>query len=56
MAVKILSHEPLNKGLSTDRKFKVQLDDDRFCLLRIAEQTAYVAKQTEFRLVRSLFE
>ncbi len=55
MAVKILTCKPLNKGWSTDRKFKVQIDDGRFGLLRIAERTAYETKQAEFRLVQSLF-
>ncbi|HFI0292827.1 TPA: aminoglycoside phosphotransferase family protein [Streptococcus suis] len=55
MAVKILSREPLTKGWSTDQKFKVRLDDGRFCLMRIAERTAYETKQAEFRLGQSLF-
>ncbi|MFI3068985.1 aminoglycoside phosphotransferase family protein [Streptococcus suis] len=55
MAVKILTRKPLTKGWSTDQKFKVRLDDGRFCLMRIAEQTSYEAKQAEFRLVQSLF-
>ncbi|WP_238140740.1 phosphotransferase, partial [Streptococcus suis] len=54
-AVKILTRKPLTKGWSTDQKFKVRLDDGRFCLMRIAEQTSYEAKQAEFRLVQSLF-
>lgn len=54
--MKIVAREPLNKGWSTDRKYKVQLDDGRLCLLRIAERVAYEAKQTEFRLVQSLFD
>lgn len=55
MAVKILSRQPLTKGWSTDRKYKVQLEDGRFGLLRIAERPAYEAKRLEFRLVQSLF-
>ncbi|HFI0237365.1 TPA: aminoglycoside phosphotransferase family protein [Streptococcus suis] len=56
MAVKILSRQPLTKGWSTDRKYKVQLEDGRFGLLRIAERLADEAKRLEFRLVQSLFE
>ncbi|HFI0256588.1 TPA: aminoglycoside phosphotransferase family protein [Streptococcus suis] len=56
MVVKILSRQPLTKGWSTDRKYKVQLEDGRFGLLRIAERPAYEAKRLEFRLVQSLFE
>ncbi|HEL2738763.1 TPA: phosphotransferase [Streptococcus suis] len=55
MAVKILSRQPLTKGWSTDRKYKVRLEDGRFGLLRIAERPAYEAKRLEFRLVQSLF-
>ncbi|HFI0158657.1 TPA: aminoglycoside phosphotransferase family protein [Streptococcus suis] len=55
MVVKILSRQPLTKGWSTDRKYKVQLEDGRFGLLRIAERPAYEAKRLEFRLVQSLF-
>lgn len=55
MAVKILTRKPLTKGWSTDQKFKVRLDDGRFCLMRIAERPAYETKQAEFRLVQSLF-
>ncbi|WP_105157449.1 aminoglycoside phosphotransferase family protein [Streptococcus suis] len=56
MAVRIVSRQPLTKGWSTDQKYKVQLEDGRLGLLRIAEQTAYEAKRLEFRLVQSLFE
>ncbi|HFU4026303.1 TPA: phosphotransferase family protein [Streptococcus suis] len=56
MTVKIVTREPLTKGWSTDRKFKVKLDDGRLCLLRIAERVAYEAKQIEFQLVQSLFD
>ncbi|MEG3239583.1 phosphotransferase [Streptococcus suis] len=55
MAVRIVSRQPLTKGWSTDQKYKVQLEDGRLGLLRIAEQTSYEAKQAEFRLVQSLF-
>ncbi|WP_079761362.1 aminoglycoside phosphotransferase family protein, partial [Streptococcus suis] len=55
MTVKIVARESLTKGWSTDQKYKVRLDDGRFCLMRIAEQTSYEAKQAEFRLVQSLF-
>ncbi|HEM5268720.1 TPA: phosphotransferase [Streptococcus suis] len=55
MTVKIVARESLTKGWSTDQKFKVRLDDGRFCLMRIVEQTSYEAKQAEFRLVQSLF-
>ncbi|MCK4043724.1 phosphotransferase [Streptococcus suis] len=55
MAVKILTRKPLTKGWSTDQKYKVQLEDGCFGLLRIAERTAYETKQAEFRLVQSLF-
>ncbi|HFI2447069.1 TPA: aminoglycoside phosphotransferase family protein [Streptococcus suis] len=55
MAVRIVSRQPLTKGWSTDRKYKVQLEDGRFGLLRIAERSAYEAKRLEFRLVQSLF-
>ncbi|WP_238595121.1 aminoglycoside phosphotransferase family protein [Streptococcus suis] len=51
-----MSRQPLTKGWSTDQKYKVQLEDGRLGLLRIAEQTAYEAKRLEFRLVQSLFE
>ncbi|HFU4054126.1 TPA: aminoglycoside phosphotransferase family protein [Streptococcus suis] len=55
MAVRILSRQPLTKGWSTDQKYKVQLEDGRFGLLRIAERTAYEAKRLEFQLVENLF-
>ncbi|AWX96294.1 phosphotransferase [Streptococcus suis] len=55
MVVKILSRQPLTKGWSTDQKYKVQLEDGRFGLLRIAERPAYEAKRLEFQLVEKLF-
>ncbi|CYV31249.1 aminoglycoside phosphotransferase family protein [Streptococcus suis] len=55
MAVRIVSRQPLTKGWSTDRKYKVQLEDGRFGLLRIAERPAYEAKRLEFQLVEKLF-
>lgn len=45
MAVKILTRKPLTKDWSSDRKYKVQLEDGRYGLLRIAERTAYETKQ-----------
>ncbi|RVU79485.1 aminoglycoside phosphotransferase family protein, partial [Streptococcus suis] len=42
-------------GWSTDQKYKVQLEDGRLGLLRIAERPAYEAKQLEFQLVENLF-
>ncbi|MGQ7445206.1 aminoglycoside phosphotransferase family protein [Streptococcus suis] len=50
-----MSRQPLTKGWSTDQKYKVQLEDGRLGLLRIAEQPAYEAKQLEFQLVENLF-
>ncbi|HEM3455187.1 phosphotransferase [Streptococcus suis] len=55
MAVRIVSRQPLTKGWSTDQKYKVQLEDGRFGLLRIAERPAYEAKRLEFQLVEKLF-
>ncbi|HEL2402967.1 TPA: phosphotransferase [Streptococcus suis] len=55
MAVGIVSRQPLTKGWSTDRKYKVQLEDGRLGLLRIAERPAYEAKRLEFQLVENLF-
>lgn len=55
MAVGIVSRQPLTKGWSSDRKYKVQLEDGRLGLLRIAERPAYEAKQLEFQLVENLF-
>ncbi|WP_024418230.1 aminoglycoside phosphotransferase family protein [Streptococcus suis] len=55
MAVRIVSRQPLTKGWSTDQKYKVQLEDGRFGLLRIAEWPAYEAKRLEFQLVENLF-
>ncbi|HEM4336458.1 TPA: phosphotransferase [Streptococcus suis] len=55
MAVRIVSRQPLTKGWSTDQKYKVQLEDGRFGLLRIAERPAYEAKRLEFQLVENLF-
>lgn len=55
MVVKILSRQPLTKGWSTDQKYKVQLEDGCFGLLRIAERLAYEAKRLEFQLVENLF-
>ncbi|HHW3828294.1 TPA: aminoglycoside phosphotransferase family protein [Streptococcus suis] len=55
MAVRIVSRQPLTKGWSTDQKYKVQLEDGRLGLLRIAERPAYEAKQLEFQLVENLF-
>ncbi|HFU4203185.1 TPA: aminoglycoside phosphotransferase family protein [Streptococcus suis] len=50
-----MSRQPLTKGWSTDRKYKVQLEDGRFGLLRIAERPAYEVKRLEFQLVENLF-
>ncbi|HFR3756006.1 TPA: aminoglycoside phosphotransferase family protein [Streptococcus suis] len=50
-----MSRQPLTKGWSTDQKYKVQLEDGRFGLLRIAERPAYEAKRLEFQLVEKLF-
>ncbi|HEL2058188.1 TPA: phosphotransferase [Streptococcus suis] len=55
MAVRIVSRQSLTKGWSTDQKYKVQLEDGRFGLLRIAERPAYEAKRLEFQLVENLF-
>ncbi|WP_272912123.1 hypothetical protein [Streptococcus suis] len=44
MTVKIVARESLTKGWSTDQKYKVQLEDGCFGLLRIAERTAYETK------------
>ncbi|HFH9836730.1 TPA: aminoglycoside phosphotransferase family protein [Streptococcus suis] len=55
MVVKIVSRQPLTKGWSSDRKYKVQLEDGRFGLLRIAERPAYEVKRLEFQLVENLF-
>ncbi|HEL2056718.1 TPA: phosphotransferase [Streptococcus suis] len=55
MAVRIVSRQPLTKGWSTDRKYKVQLEDGLLGLLRIAERPAYEAKRLEFQLVENLF-
>ncbi|MDW8750022.1 phosphotransferase [Streptococcus suis] len=55
MTVGIVSRQPLTKGWSTDRKYKVQLEDGRLGLLRIAERPAYEAKRLEFQLVENLF-
>ncbi|HHT7650426.1 TPA: aminoglycoside phosphotransferase family protein [Streptococcus suis] len=55
MAVRIVSRQPLTKGWSTDQKYKVQLEDGRFGLLRIAERPAYEAKRLEFQLIENLF-
>lgn len=55
MVVRIVSRQPLTKGWSTDQKYKVQLEDGRFGLLRIAERPAYEAKRLEFQLVENLF-
>ncbi|HFH9947321.1 TPA: aminoglycoside phosphotransferase family protein [Streptococcus suis] len=55
MAVRIVSRQPLTKGWSTDQKYKVQLEDGRLGLLRIAERPAYEAKRLEFQLVANLF-
>lgn len=55
MAVRIVSRQPFTKGWSTDQKYKVQLEDGRFGLLRIAERPAYEAKRLEFQLVENLF-
>ncbi|WP_024408005.1 aminoglycoside phosphotransferase family protein [Streptococcus suis] len=56
MAVRIVSRQPLTKGWSTDQKYKVQLEDGHFGLLRIAERPAYEAKRLEFQLVENLFD
>ncbi|HEM4051491.1 TPA: phosphotransferase [Streptococcus suis] len=55
MAVRIVSRQPLTKGWSTDQKYKVELEEGRFGLLRIAERPAYEAKRLEFQLVEKLF-
>ncbi|HFU4120747.1 TPA: aminoglycoside phosphotransferase family protein [Streptococcus suis] len=50
-----MSRQPLTKGWSTDQKYKVELEEGRFGLLRIAERPAYEAKRLEFQLVEKLF-
>lgn len=55
MEVRIVSRQPLTKGWSTDQKYKVELEEGRFGLLRIAERSAYEAKRLEFQLVENLF-
>ncbi|HFI0239295.1 TPA: aminoglycoside phosphotransferase family protein [Streptococcus suis] len=55
MEVRIVSRQPLTKGWSTDQKYKVELEEGRFGLLRIAERPAYEAKRLEFQLVEKLF-
>ncbi|HFU4377433.1 TPA: aminoglycoside phosphotransferase family protein [Streptococcus suis] len=55
MAVGIVSRQPLTKGWSSDRKYKVQLEDGRLGLLRIAERPAIEVKKVEFQLVENLF-
>ncbi|MBP8703855.1 MAG: phosphotransferase, partial [Streptococcus sp.] len=55
MAVRIVSRQPLTKGWSTDQKYKVELEDGRFGLLRIAERSAIEVKKVEFQLVENLF-
>ncbi|HFR3937671.1 TPA: aminoglycoside phosphotransferase family protein [Streptococcus suis] len=55
MAVRIVSRQLLTKGWSSDRKYKVQLEDGRLGLLRIAERPAIEVKKVEFQLVENLF-
>ena len=55
MAVRIVSRQPLTKGWSTDQKYKVELEDGIFGLLRIAERSAIEVKKVEFQLVENLF-
>lgn len=55
MTIRLVSRQPLTKGWSSDRKYKVQLEDGRLGLLRIAERPAYEAKLLEFQLVENLF-
>lgn len=50
---RIVSSQPITKGWSTDKKYKVQLQDGRFGLLRIAERSSYERKRAEFFLRRT---
>ncbi|WP_155964368.1 aminoglycoside phosphotransferase family protein [Streptococcus ruminantium] len=53
---RIVSSQPITKGWSTDKKYKVQLQDGRFGLLRIAERSSYERKRAEFSLAKNLSE
>ena len=54
MNIKMISQQPISKGWSSDKKFKVELGDGRFGLLRVADVIAYERKRSEFTLMREL--
>ena len=54
MDTRILSRQPISKGWSSDRKYKVKFEDGRFGLLRVADLTAFEGKRSEFSLMQKL--
>lgn len=56
MSIKIISRQLISKGWSSDKKFKVKLDDGRLGLLRIADLTVYERKWMEFNVMQALTE
>lgn len=54
MKNKISSRQPLTKGWSSDKKYKVVLESSQVGLLRIAERSAYENKKAEFDLMQKL--
>ena len=44
--------EPINKGMSSDKKYFVETTDSRRLLLRVADITEYDRKKAEFEMMK----
>lgn len=47
---------PIHKGMSSDQKYRVTLDDGRKCLLRLSSVDQFERKQAEYIMMRAAFE
>ena len=47
---------PVCKGLSSDQKYRVTLNDGRYCLLRISSADQLERKRSEYTLLQTAFE
>lgn len=52
----IIKQELITKGWSTDKKYKVTLDDDRELLLRVSSESTYGKKMEEYEMMIKVYE
>lgn len=45
---------PINKGMSGDKKYYIEDDDGKHFLLRVAESSEYEQKKVEFELIKNM--